>query len=93
VITRAFVVRRPGVPPRLSVIHPAGLRHIPDARVPQRPYGGAMTAAVFNLNGRAGYVHWHFIDISVANLAMIVAMLCVFVIALLLPFPGSRRRP
>jgi hypothetical protein len=50
-----------------------------------------MTAAVFDLNSRATYVHWHFIQISVANLALIVVMLVVFVVALLAPFPGAQR--
>jgi len=54
-----------------------------------------MIAAVFDLNSRATYVHWHFILISVPNLAVIAVMLIVFVAALLAPFPGSRgsRRP
>lgn len=51
-----------------------------------------MTAAVFDLNSRATYVHWHFIQISVANLAVIIAMLIVFVLAIVAPFPGSRER-
>lgn len=44
-------------------------------------------AAVFNLNHHATYVHWHFIDISWSNIAVIIAMLIVFVAAILLPFP------
>lgn len=48
--------------------------------------------AVFNLNQPAHYVHWHFFEMSVANIAVIVAMLIVFAMAILLPFPGRRRR-
>jgi hypothetical protein len=41
----------------------------------------------------AGYLHLGFIVISVPNLALIAAMVVVFVIALLVPFPreGGRR--
>ena len=51
-----------------------------------------MLAAVFNLNGRAGYVHWHFFEMSVPNIIVIVLALLVFALALLAPFPGSSRR-
>ncbi|WP_249011934.1 hypothetical protein [Conexibacter sp. DBS9H8] len=51
-----------------------------------------MFAAIINLNGHAGYVHWGFIDLSVPNLIVIVAMFVVFLIALVAPFPGHRRR-
>ncbi len=52
---------------------------------------GCMLAAVFNLNGHASYLSWHFIQISVPNAAVIVLMLVVFVAALFVPFPGARR--
>jgi hypothetical protein len=38
------------------------------------------------------YVHWGVILISVTNLAIITAMVLVFVLAIVLPFPGGRRR-
>jgi membrane protein YqaA with SNARE-associated domain len=47
-------------------------------------------AAVFNLNHPAHYVHWHFIQISVPNVIVIVLMIVVFVAAILLPFPSHR---
>ncbi len=50
-----------------------------------------LLGAVFDLNGRASYVHWHFFEMSVANLAVIGAMLVVFALAIMLPFPGSGR--
>lgn len=51
-----------------------------------------VSGAVFNLNQPAHYVHWHFFDMSVANLSVVIAMLIVFALAILLPFPGARRR-
>jgi hypothetical protein len=51
-----------------------------------------MMAAVFNLNHPAHTVHWHFVELSVANLVVIVAMLVVFALAIVLPFPGAVRR-
>jgi len=38
------------------------------------------------------YLHWGVIQISLANLVVIGLMLIVFVLALVLPFPGRRRR-
>jgi hypothetical protein len=49
--------------------------------------------AVFNLNGPAHYVHWHFFQMSVANITVIVLMIVVFVAAILLPFPRGSRQP
>jgi hypothetical protein len=49
-------------------------------------------AAIVNLNHPATYVHWHFFDMSVANIVVIVLMIIVFFAAILLPFPGRRRR-
>ena len=43
--------------------------------------------AVFDLNGPARYVHWHFFQMSVANLVVIGLMIAVFILAILLPFP------
>ena len=36
------------------------------------------------------YLHWGVIQISLANLIIILAMIAIFVLALLLPFPGGR---
>jgi len=47
-------------------------------------------AAVFNLDHHATYVHWHFFEMSVANVLVIVLMLIVFAIAVLAPFPKHR---
>jgi hypothetical protein len=49
-------------------------------------------AAVFNLNHHATQVHWHFFQMSVSNIVVIVVMVAVFAAAILLPFPGHRAR-
>ena len=48
--------------------------------------------AVFNLNHPAHTVDWGFIHLSVANVVVIGLMLVVFVLAILLPFPGAAGR-
>ena len=45
-------------------------------------------AAVFNLNHHATYVHWHFFQMSLSNVLVIVAMLVVFFVAIFAPFPS-----
>jgi hypothetical protein len=52
----------------------------------------AAMGAIVNLNHPAHNVHWHFFQMSVANLVVLAAVLVVFVLALVLPFPGARRR-
>ena len=44
------------------------------------------------LNGPGRYFHWGVVQISAANLVVIAIMVGIFVAALLLPFPGTRRR-
>jgi hypothetical protein len=51
-----------------------------------------LAPAVFNLDNPAHYVHWHFFQMSVANVVVILLMILVFVAAILIPFP-SRDRP
>ena len=53
---------------------------------------GFLFAALINLNGTGRYIHWGFIQISVANLVVILLMIAVFVLAILLPFP-RRKEP
>ena len=52
-------------------------------------------AAIFNLNHHASYVHWHFIQLSVSNIVVIVLMVIVFWAAILIRFPshGMREKP
>lgn len=51
------------------------------------------SGALINLNHPPRYVHWHFFQMSVSNLIVIVAMIVVFWLAVLLPFPrrGSKQ--
>ena len=42
------------------------------------------------LGGRAHYLHWGVIQISLTNFIIVVAMVLLFVAALVIPFPGSR---
>ena len=48
--------------------------------------------SIIDLEGNGRYLHWHFINISVANLIVIGLMLVAFVLAILLPFPGHRSK-
>ncbi|MGA7834087.1 MAG: hypothetical protein WCA31_02655 [Acidimicrobiales bacterium] len=51
-----------------------------------------MFAALLPLNTLGHYIHWHWFDISVANFVVIVLMVVTFIVALVAPFPGRRRR-
>jgi hypothetical protein len=51
-----------------------------------------LVGAVIDLNGRPHYVHSGWFLISVANLAVIVAMIVVFALAIAIPFPGGHKR-
>jgi len=42
------------------------------------------------LSGRAYFLHWGAIQISLTNFVIIVAMVAIFVLALILPFPRGR---
>lgn len=48
-------------------------------------------AALVNLNAGDRYIHWGFIQLSVANLIVIILMVAVFVLAIALPFPHKTR--
>jgi hypothetical protein len=54
------------------------------------PVGHSLLAAVVDLDGRPRYLHSGWFLISVANLAVIVAMIAVFALAIALPFPRDR---
>jgi hypothetical protein len=47
--------------------------------------------ALFDLSHPAHYLHWHFFQMSVANVVVILLMIAVFVAAILIPFPKRRR--
>ena len=48
-------------------------------------------AAIFDLNGAAEYLSWHFIQVSVPNFIVVVLMIIVFIVAILVPFPKHER--
>ncbi len=41
------------------------------------------------MDHKALYVHWGFIQMSVTNAIIIALMFCLFLAALLIPFPGD----
>jgi hypothetical protein len=45
-----------------------------------------------DLNRPGYYIHWGFVQISLANLLVILLMIVVFVVALFAPFPGGKNR-
>ena len=51
---------------------------------------GVLFASLIDLNGSGRYIHWGFVQISVANLVVILLMIAVFVLAILLPFPRRK---
>jgi hypothetical protein len=51
-----------------------------------------LLAALVNLNGNGHYIHWGFIQMSLANFVVIILMITVFVLAILLPFPRRKGR-
>ena len=51
-----------------------------------------LLATLINIGGSGRYVHWGFIQISVANLVVILLMIVVFILAIVLPFPRHRGR-
>ena len=42
------------------------------------------------LSRRAYFLHWGVVQISLANFIVIVLMVVLFVLALILPFPGGK---
>jgi len=52
-----------------------------------------MAAAPAVPAGAGSYLHWGVISISTTNLLIIVAMVVLFVLAILLPFPGADEAP
>jgi hypothetical protein len=45
------------------------------------------------LSRHAYFLHWGVIQISLTNFVIIVLMLVIFVLALVLPFPGDKGGP
>ncbi len=49
------------------------------------------SAGLVPMGGAGPYLHWGVIQISLANLLVIILMLVVFAVALIAPFPGRKR--
>jgi hypothetical protein len=49
------------------------------------------SAGVIPMDSPGTYLNWGVIHISLANVIVVIAMLLVFVLALILPFPGRKR--
>jgi uncharacterized iron-regulated membrane protein len=49
-----------------------------------------LLASLVNLNHPGHYIHWGFIQLSLANLIVILLMIVVFVLAIVLPFPRRK---
>ncbi len=50
-----------------------------------------LLGSLIDLSGPGHYVHWGFIQMSVANLILIGLMVVVFIAAILIPFPRRGR--
>lgn len=48
--------------------------------------------ALLDLSRPGHYLHWGFVQVSVANLVVVVLMVVVFAIAIAVPFRHSRRQ-
>lgn len=51
----------------------------------------SLYAGVVPMDSPGTYINWGVIHISLANVIVIMAMLLVFALALILPFPGRKR--
>ncbi len=51
-----------------------------------------LVASIVNLNTPSHYIHWWIVQISVANLIVIILMVLVFLAAILIPFRGHRSK-
>jgi heme exporter protein D len=51
-----------------------------------------LLAALVNLGGTGKYIHWGAVQLSLANLIVIVVMIVLLVAAILLPFPRHETR-
>ncbi len=56
-------------------------------------FGGInLVAALVNLGGTGKYISWGAVQISLANLIVILVMIVLFVAAIVLPFPRHETR-
>ena len=54
------------------------------------PTVAVVLASLINLNHPGHYIHWGFIQMSYANLVVIILMVIVFFAAILIPFKGHK---
>jgi hypothetical protein len=54
---------------------------------------GAQRLLAVGLDGKAHFIGWGPIQISVANLVVIAIIVALFVVAIVVPFPKPRSRP
>lgn len=52
----------------------------------------ALLGALVNLGGSGRYVHWGFIQLSVANLVVILIMVLTFIAAIFIPLHRRKDR-
>ena len=52
---------------------------------------GTLFASLVDLNRPGHYIHWGFIQMSYANLLVIILMVIVFFAAILIPFKSHRK--
>ncbi|MGA2836404.1 MAG: hypothetical protein ABSF84_07400 [Acidimicrobiales bacterium] len=51
---------------------------------------GTLFGSLIDLNHPGHYIHWGFVQMSYANLTVIVLMLIVFAAAILIPFKSHK---
>ena len=54
--------------------------------------GTNLLAALINLGGTGKYISWGAVQISLANLVVILVMIVLFVAAIAIPFPKHQGR-
>jgi hypothetical protein len=53
---------------------------------------GSLVGSIVDLNQPGHYIHWGWIQMSYANLLVIVLMIVVFLAAILIPFKTHRSK-
>src|SRR4051794_23092267 len=89
-VSSAALCSRGAVPavlgnPGLSALRLVRSRAHHGEKAPRRQGGRLMVIVL----AAGKYIHWGLVSISLANLLVFVAMLVVFALALLIPFPGA----
>ena len=53
---------------------------------------GTLFGSLIDLNKPGNYIHWGFIQMSYANLLVIILMVVVFLLAILIPFRAHKEK-